>query len=108
MLSFARQSYVRRRYPLDPDGDVDFSASPDEITIPRASIQPGANTEVLGGREAERVAWTIFQPTGHDITGRDFAWYEGALYRVLGEPQRWTGPTPATTHDVVLLERWEG
>lgn len=108
MISFARQSYERRRYPLDADGDVDFDATPDTITILRASIQPGANDEVLGGREAERIAFTVFQPPGIDVTGRDFAFYEGKLYRIAGEPQRWIGPTLATTHDVVLLERWEG
>lgn len=108
MLSFARQSYVRRRYPLNDDGLPDFDAEPEVITVPRCSVQPGANAEVLGDREAERIAYTVYQPPGLDVTGRDFALYLGDLYRVSGEPQRWQGPTRATTHDVVLFERWEG
>lgn len=108
MISFARQSYERRRYPLDADGDVDFDAEPDTITILRASIQPGANVEILGGREAESVAYTVFQPPGADVTGRDFAFYDGQLFRIAGEPQKWIGPTDRTSHDVVLFERWTG
>jgi hypothetical protein len=108
MLSFARQSYVRRRYPTDAEGYPDFDQPPSEITILRASIQPGASTEVLDQREAEKVAFTVYQSPGYDVTARDFAVYEGVMYRIAGEPQRWIGPTDATSHDLVLFERWEG
>lgn len=112
LTSFARQSFTRLRYPTADDGhgneEPDLDDTPDELSVVGCSIQPGAPTEVLGGREAERIAWTVYAPAGADVVGSDFARLAGTVYRVSGEPQRWTGPTEATTHDVILLERWEG
>lgn len=109
MISFARDSWERRRFPFDDAvQEFDFDAEPDKLEIPRCSIQPGAPAEVLGDREADLIAFTIYQPSGKDVTGADFGWYQGELYRVSGEPQRWPGLSRATSHDVVLLERWRG
>jgi hypothetical protein len=109
VISFARDSWERQRFPFD-DGtqEFDFDVEPSKLTIARCSIQPGAPTEILAEREADLIAWTIFQPPGHDVLGTDFGFYQGALYRVSGEPQRWTGASRSTSHDVVLLERWRG
>lgn len=112
MLSFATQSWVRERYPAETDGHgntvPDLDETPETLTVTGCSIQPGPPTEILGDREAARIAWTIYQPPGADVTSTDHGRVNGTLYRVAGEPQRWTSPTGATSHDVVLLERWEG
>jgi hypothetical protein len=112
--SFARQTWTRERYPFLPDDGhgnedrPDFDAEPSKLAISGCSIQPGASLEVLGDREAVRIAWTIYQPPGSDVLATDFGRVDGVLYRVSGEPQRWTSPTGALSHDVVLLEVWEG
>lgn len=112
LLSFTQQSWIRERYPLVDDGhgnDVpDLDATPATLSIAGCSIQPGAPTEVLGGREATLIAWTVYQPVGYDVTAGDFGRIGGQLYRVSGTPQRWSSPTGAISNDVVLLERWEG
>lgn len=107
LTSFANQSWERRRYPL-VDDEFDLDATPAKLTIQGCTIQPGAPVEVLQGREARLIAWTIYQPPGADVVGTDFGWLGGNLYRVSGDPQRWTGPSALTSHDVVLLERWMG
>lgn len=112
LTSFANQSWIRERYPVADDGHgneiPDLDDTPATLTVSGCSIQPGPPSEVLGDREANRIAWTIYQPVGADVTATDFGRLGGQLYRVSGEPQRWQGPTPATSHDIVLLEVWEG
>jgi hypothetical protein len=112
MQSFWTQAWTRERYPVADDGHgneiPDMDADPAELEITGCSIQPGAPTEILGDREAARIAWTIYQPPGADVTETDHGRLNGTLYRVAGHPQRWTSPTGAVSHDVVLLERWEG
>jgi hypothetical protein len=111
--AFARQSWTRERYPVVTDSHgnedrPDFEADPAELVITGCSIQPGAPAEVLGDREAVRIAWTIYQPSGADVLATDFGRFDGVLYRVSGEPQRWTSASGALDHDVVLLEVWDG
>jgi len=108
-MSFWRDSWERQRFPFDDaTQEFDLDGEPDRLPIARCSIQPGPPTENLVDREADLIAWTIYQPPGQDVTGQDFGWYQGELYRVSGEPQRWTGASRSTSHDVVLLERWRG
>lgn len=110
--SFTNQSWTRERYPLADDGHgnevPDLDETPDALTVTGCSIQPGASTDALGDREANLIAWTIYQPPGSDVLATDFGRIGGQLYRVHGEPQRWTSPSGAVSNDVVLLERWEG
>lgn len=110
--SFANQSWTRERYPTLDDGhgnDVpDLDETPETLTISRCSIQPGPPSNVLGDREAALIAWTIYQSPGEDVQHTDFGRIDGELYRVQGNPQRWTSPSGSVSHDVVLLERWEG
>lgn len=112
LLSFANQSWTRERYPTTDDSHgneaPNMDATPDTVNITGCSIQPGAPRDVLGDREAALIAWTIYQPPGADVTATDYGRLGGNLYRVHGEPQRWTSPSGAISNDVVLLERWEG
>lgn len=108
IASFARESFVRERYPVDATGEVDFSAPPETTTVTNCSIQPGASLEVLDGREALKISWTIWAPLGADVHGRDFARINGQLHRVVGEPQPWKSPTGRLSHLMIYLERWEG
>jgi hypothetical protein len=100
------QTFTRERYPVDTEGEYDFDATPDSLVVRGCSIQPITGTETLQGREARRIAWTAWAPPGHDVRATDFARFNGQLYRVAGEPQRWE--QGALAHDVILFERWEG
>lgn len=108
MLSFARGSITRVRYPSDEVGEPDFTATPDEATIGRCSVQPGASLEILDRGERVRVAWTVYAPPGADITGSDFARVNGDLYRVVGDPEPWSVGLRRVGHLVIYLERWKG
>lgn len=108
MLSFSRASIVRVRYPLNEVGEPDFTATPDELAIPRCSVQPGASLEVLDGGEKVRVAWTVYAPTNSDITGSDFARVKGQLCRVVGDPEEWEVGLGRVDHLAIHLERWRG
>lgn len=111
-VSFATQTLTRVRYPLVGDGHGnqvrDTGAVPDEVEVPGCSIQPGASAEVLAGRDAVSVLWTVYAPPGADVVALDLVRYAGVLYEVSGEPARWPSPTGSLDHMVVLLVRWEG
>lgn len=107
MLSFARASIVRVRYPVDEVGEHDFAATPDEVSIPRCSVQPGASIEVLDGGERVRVSWVVYAPLDSDVLARDFVRVSGQLCRVVGEPESWNSGL-RVDHKAIYLERWEG
>lgn len=87
----------------------DWDAPPASTTpVPGCSVQPGASSEVLDAREALSVRWTVFAPAGTVLTAYSAVRYAGVLYQVDGEPQRWSSPTGALDHLVVLLVDWRG
>lgn len=106
LTSFARQSFIRERYPL-VDEYVDLDAQPETLSVPGCSIQPGAPSEFTGVDDLSKVAWTVYAPGHPDVNAGDYGRLSGQLYRVAGEPQRWPGVSRLTEHTVVILERWE-
>lgn len=86
-----------------PDWDADPAAD-DPIT--GCSVQPGASDEDNANRSSVTVRYTVFAPLDADIQPGDALRWEGRLYQVDGEPQRWR--QLGLAHQVVLLVDWEG
>lgn len=111
MASFARQTVTRERgVPID-DGHgnetVDWS-NPDQLVIARCTVQPGASQEVLAGRDATVIRYTVSAPPGVDVLATDRIVFNGATYDIDGEPGVWSSPTGALAHTIILLKTWEG
>lgn len=70
------------------------------------SIQPGATQEILQGRDATLIEYTVFAPDGADILSTDRVQLDGKPFSINGEVIRWQ--TGILDHTVVFLQRWEG
>ncbi|POH63954.1 hypothetical protein C3B59_10445 [Cryobacterium zongtaii] len=109
--SFARQAVARVRYPMVDDGHGNLTPNldqPDEQTVEGCSVQPGASAEVLAGRDAALIQFTVYAPAHADVLASDSVRYNGALFSIDGEPARWPSATGTLDHVVFLLKRWEG
>lgn len=111
MVSFARQSVTRQRGTVADDGHgnetFDWS-TPDEILIERCTVQPGASQEILAGRDATLIQYTVSAPGTPDVLATDRVQYNGGTYDIDGEPLFWPSPTGALDHTIILLKTWEG
>jgi len=109
--SFARQTVDRIRAASTDDGhgnDEPNWGDASEITLPGCSVQPGATDEVLAGRTATLIQWTVYAPPGVDVLATDRIRYQDVVYEIDGEPARWSSPTGTLDHIVLLLKTWEG
>jgi hypothetical protein len=70
------------------------------------SIQPGATSEFLQGRDESVISYTVFAPDGADILSSDRVLIDGNPFSINGEIIRWQ--TGILDHTVVFLQRWEG
>lgn len=107
--SFASDTITVQRAPLADVGHNDVR--PDwsqavEHDVDGCSVQPGASAEVLDGRDATVVRWTVFAPAGTDVLASDRVVYGGGTYEVDGEPLRHN--EGVSDHVVVALKDWRG
>lgn len=87
----------------------DWSAPPASQTpVEGCLVLPGASVEVLAGRQAVAVRWTVYAPPDVVLTAHSAVSYQGRLYQVDGEPARWPSPTGGLDHVVILLLDPEG
>ena len=79
-----------------------------DLPIGGCFVQGGVSQELLGGRDAITVAWTVYAPAGVDVTGTDEITWQGTRYPINGEPMRIQSPTGALSHTVIELRRVNG
>lgn len=79
-----------------------------ETEVTGCSVQPGASSEALGGRQGVTVRWTVYAPLSAPVTAHSGVLWHGTLYQVDGEPARWASPTGALGHLVIVLIDQEG
>jgi dipeptidyl aminopeptidase/acylaminoacyl peptidase len=110
--SWANDTVTRKRptYVKDSHGNqtADWSLPTADAVIRGCSVQPGASEELLGGRDTTLIDWTVYAPSGVDVTATDGVEVDGVLYQVNGSVKRWPSPTGATAHVMFELRRWEG
>ena len=66
-------------------------SNPATHDIPGCDAQPGASAEYLIGRDFSEVAFTVYAPSGSDVTEYDRALFRGVVYDVDGMPEVWPG-----------------
>ena len=75
--------------------------------VPGCSVQPGATSEVLDGRDTTAVRWTVFAPADAPVESVDAVEWQGVRYAVDGHPARHRSPTGTASHTVILLVDWK-
>lgn len=111
MASFARQTVTRLRGVLADDGhgnETEDWATPDMLDIERCTVQPGSSQELLAGRDATLIQYTVRVCGQVDVKSTDRIQYLGVTYDIDGQPLLWPSPTGALTHTIILLRTWEG
>jgi hypothetical protein len=68
----------------------------------------GASEEVLVGRDAVKIAATVFAPAGTDVLATDRIVYEGIEYAVDGQPMVRRSFSRRLDHLEVVLKEWTG
>lgn len=74
-----------------------------ETTVTGCSVQPIVGDEATVGRDTIVSRWTLYAPDGVDLVASDRVRYDGAVYDVDGEVQRWG--FPPLSHLVALLHK---
>jgi hypothetical protein len=82
--------------------DRDWDAAT-EIQVTGCSVQPVQGDEVTVGRDTVVSRWRFYAPDGTDILASDRVRFEGDVYEVDGEVQRWD--FPPLSHVTALLRR---
>lgn len=76
------------------------------VPVNGCSVQPFAAPAYTVDRKNITTRWTVWMPAGSPVSGRSRVRYDGEVYEVDGDPQRWGFP-PAD-HVVVNLRRSQG
>lgn len=111
LISFANDT-VEVVHPVwvEDSRNIRRATYPDDApttVVDGCSVQQGASTEVLGGRDTTAVRWTVLAPAGTTVEETDAVKFEGHRYRVDGHPARQKSPTGALDHVAILLLDWK-
>lgn len=71
-------------------------------------VVPGATQDLMAGREATLIQYTLLMPPDTEIVGTDALQVRGRLFAIDGEPFLQRSGTGALDHLVVLVKVWEG
>jgi hypothetical protein len=77
-------------------------------SIPGWAVDAGLTVDDGRNRDGSLVAYTARGPLDADVDASDRIVYDGETYEVDGAVLRQPGPTPRTSHSILLLKRWEG
>jgi hypothetical protein len=103
-VTIVRPSWVDERGKQIPD----YENPAETVTLANCSVQPGATSEVLEGRQNSTIRFSLYAPPGTVIGAQDAVIYDGVRYAVDGAGQSWKSPTGAVSHVVAALVDWEG
>lgn len=107
----ARHPITVIRAPLVDDGRGNERrdwANPTETTIPGWAVDVGNTTADTVNRDGASIEYTVRGPLSADVDGSDRVVLLGNTYEVNGGVRRQPGPSPLTSHTILLLTRWEG
>lgn len=109
LASFATQTVTRLRPAYVDDGHgnmVPDWGAPDELPITWCSVQPGVSQEDRVNRDASLIAFTVWASGDVDVTATDRVEYNGTIFEVDGEPERWQ--VGFLNHTKFFLKWWVG
>lgn len=110
-MSLFVHTFYRQRAPLVDDGRGGKKRDWGNISVaalPGWVVDAGITFDDKRNREGAMVAFTARGPMNADVEATDRIIYEGKTYVIEGAVERQPGPTPRTSHCIILLKRWEG
>ena len=78
------------------------------VVLPGWGLDAGSTTNDTKNRDGASISWTARGPYNADVERHDRITVLGEWYKINGAVVRQPGPTPATSHTILLLERWDG
>ncbi len=96
-----------RRPPKDAYGDPG-AGSPTETTVTGCYVQPATSAERTDLRDTVTTGLVAYIPGTPDVVATDYVRWNGAVYAVDGEPDRWDDASGRPHHLEVKLRRVEG
>lgn len=106
-----RQTIVRLRAATVQDrhgNTVRDWATATAKTIRGCSVDPSAPTEMLLGRDADKVGAFVMAPIDTDVVSSDRIRFGGRDYEVYGQPNEWPSPSGRLDYLAIVLQKWEG
>ena len=107
----ARHTLMRERPTMVDDGrgglEPDFTGTT-AVPLTGWALDPGVTVKDMVNRDAGNITWTARGPHTADVERHDRIIIAGDQYKINGEVVRYPGPTPMTSHTILLLERWSG
>lgn len=107
----ARHTLTRERPVRVADGrggeKLDFTAA---TPVPLAgwALDAGNTVADAENRDGASIEWTARGPFAADVERHDRIVLFGEQYQIVGGVRRQPGPSPLTSHTILLLKRWEG
>ena len=81
----------------------------DELEISGCSVQPAGNSLSQNGHETGIFdGYTCYAPCNADIQVGDRIEFEGQVFEINGEPNRWASATGNLNNMLLNLVRWSG
>ncbi|TCJ28760.1 hypothetical protein E0W80_04475 [Microbacterium sp. PI-1] len=107
----ARHSLVRERPQMVDDGrggvEADFTnATPTDLH--GWALDAGNTVADLQNRDAASIRWTARGPFDADVERHDRIVVFGEQFKIDGAVVRQPGPSPRTSHTILMLVSWEG
>lgn len=78
------------------------------VDLPGWALDAGSTIADLQNRDGAVIRWTARGPFDADVERHDRITVFGEQFKIDGGVVRQPGPTPRTSHTILLLVNWEG
>lgn len=107
----ARHTISRERPVMVADGrggqEADFTNA-QSVDLPGWALDVGNTIADDQNRDGALIQWTARGPLAADVERHDRITVLGKTFQIDGAVRRQPGPTPRTSHTILLLKKWEG
>lgn len=110
-FSWAKQTIKRIRPNTKTvrGSDVRDWEKAEELEIPGCSMQPAGNSLSMNGHDVGIFdGYTCYAPYNADIQAGDRIEFDGQIFEINGEPNKWTSATGKLNNMLLNLVRWSG
>lgn len=107
----ARHTLGRERPTMVDDGrgglEPDFTGVT-SVPLPGWALDAGSTLADAQNRDGALIQWTARGPYTADVERHDRITVFGEQFQIDGAVRRQPGPSPLTSHTILLLKTWEG
>lgn len=107
----ARHTIARERPQMVDDGrggtEPDFTGA-ESVDLSGWALDAGNTLTDEQNRDGALIQWTARGPFLADVQRHDRITVFGEPFQIDGAVRRQPGPTPTTSHTILLLKMWEG